>query len=169
MRFCLHQHWKNASLFAANTFTKSVEWKGPIVGINEMRRHYTNYLKGLPGIKEYQVQAGYPYLTPEAVIRSTTRRSAEHYANIMSSKEHRSRSSTTTRNVLCNQAGILIREIQRFQRHICYKGSVLLTSKKCVRFPFSSMMYLQKFQAGGLLFQPFNVDWVSHCIYFADC
>ena len=30
---------------------KSVEWKGPIVGINEMRRHYTNYLKGLPGIK----------------------------------------------------------------------------------------------------------------------
>lgn len=33
---------------------KSVEWKGPIVGINEMRRHYTNYLKGLPGIKEYR-------------------------------------------------------------------------------------------------------------------
>ena len=25
---------------------KSVEWKGPVVGINEMRRHYTNYLKG---------------------------------------------------------------------------------------------------------------------------
>lgn len=33
---------------------KSVEWKGDIVGINEMRRHYTNYLKGLPGIKEYR-------------------------------------------------------------------------------------------------------------------
>ena len=33
---------------------KSVEWKGPIVGINEMRRHYANYLKGLPGIKEYR-------------------------------------------------------------------------------------------------------------------
>ncbi len=33
---------------------KSVEWKGAIVGINEMRRHYTNYLKGLPGIKEYR-------------------------------------------------------------------------------------------------------------------
>lgn len=33
---------------------KSVEWKGPIVGINEMRRHYTNYLKGLPGIKDYR-------------------------------------------------------------------------------------------------------------------
>jgi tRNA-dihydrouridine synthase B len=33
---------------------KSVEWKGPIVGINEMRRHYANYLKGLPGIKDYR-------------------------------------------------------------------------------------------------------------------
>lgn len=33
---------------------KSVAWKGPIVGVNEMRRHYTNYLKGLPGIKEFR-------------------------------------------------------------------------------------------------------------------
>lgn len=33
---------------------KSVAWKGPIVGINEMRRHYGNYLKGLPHIKEYR-------------------------------------------------------------------------------------------------------------------
>jgi tRNA-dihydrouridine synthase len=33
---------------------KSVEWKGPIVGINEMRRHYVNYLKGLPNIREYR-------------------------------------------------------------------------------------------------------------------
>lgn len=33
---------------------KSVEWKGPVVGINEMRRHYANYLKGLPNIKEYR-------------------------------------------------------------------------------------------------------------------
>ncbi|MEO8771417.1 MAG: tRNA dihydrouridine synthase DusB [Ferruginibacter sp.] len=33
---------------------KSIEWKGPVVGINEMRRHYTNYLKGLPGIKEFR-------------------------------------------------------------------------------------------------------------------
>lgn len=34
--------------------TKSVEWKGPIVGIFEMRRHYSNYLKGLPNIKEFR-------------------------------------------------------------------------------------------------------------------
>jgi tRNA-dihydrouridine synthase len=33
---------------------KSVEWKNAIVGINEMRRHYANYLKGLPDIKEYR-------------------------------------------------------------------------------------------------------------------
>jgi nifR3 family TIM-barrel protein len=33
---------------------KSVEWKGDIVGILEMRRHYANYLKGLPNIKEYR-------------------------------------------------------------------------------------------------------------------
>ncbi len=35
---------------------KSFEWKGPMVGIFEMRRHYANYLKGLPGIKEYRYQ-----------------------------------------------------------------------------------------------------------------
>ena len=35
---------------------KSFEWKGPIVGIFEMRRHYANYLKGLPGIKDYRFQ-----------------------------------------------------------------------------------------------------------------
>lgn len=33
---------------------KSLEWKGPVVGIFEMRRHYANYLKGLPNIKEYR-------------------------------------------------------------------------------------------------------------------
>ncbi|MEO6914762.1 MAG: tRNA dihydrouridine synthase DusB [Chitinophagaceae bacterium] len=32
----------------------SVSWKGPITGIHEMRRHYSNYLKGLPNIKEYR-------------------------------------------------------------------------------------------------------------------
>ena len=33
---------------------KSVEWKNPVVGINEMRRHYANYLKGLPNIREFR-------------------------------------------------------------------------------------------------------------------
>ena len=35
---------------------RSVEWKGLVPGINEMRRHYTNYLKGLPNIKEYRLK-----------------------------------------------------------------------------------------------------------------
>lgn len=35
---------------------RSVEWKGLITGINEMRRHYTNYLKGIPNIKEYRLK-----------------------------------------------------------------------------------------------------------------
>lgn len=35
---------------------RSVQWKGPVVGILEMRRHYTNYLKGFPHIKDYRNQ-----------------------------------------------------------------------------------------------------------------
>ena len=35
---------------------QSVQWKGSIAGINEMRRHYTNYLKGLPNIKEFRLK-----------------------------------------------------------------------------------------------------------------
>jgi tRNA-dihydrouridine synthase B len=34
----------------------SLKWKGPVAGITEMRRHYTNYLKGLPNIKEYRLK-----------------------------------------------------------------------------------------------------------------
>lgn len=33
---------------------KSHTWKGPRIGIFEMRRHYANYLKGMPNIKEYR-------------------------------------------------------------------------------------------------------------------
>ena len=34
----------------------SVKWKGLKAGINEMRRHYANYLKGLPNIKEFRLR-----------------------------------------------------------------------------------------------------------------
>jgi tRNA-dihydrouridine synthase len=34
----------------------SVQWKGLVLGILEMRRHYANYLKGLPNIKEYRMK-----------------------------------------------------------------------------------------------------------------
>src|SRR5690349_7180579 len=33
---------------------RSIEWKGATLGILEMRRHYTNYLKGFPHIKEFR-------------------------------------------------------------------------------------------------------------------
>lgn len=31
-----------------------IEWKGPKLGVLEMRRHYTNYFRGLEGIKYYR-------------------------------------------------------------------------------------------------------------------
>lgn len=33
----------------------SLEWKGPVLGIVEMRRHYANYFKGLHGVKEHRM------------------------------------------------------------------------------------------------------------------
>ena len=36
--------------------TKSIEWKGEKTGIFEMRRHYSNYFKGIPNFKEYRMQ-----------------------------------------------------------------------------------------------------------------
>lgn len=35
---------------------KSIEWKGERVGLNEMKRHYTNYFRGYKGIKEYRAK-----------------------------------------------------------------------------------------------------------------
>ena len=32
----------------------SIEWKGERLGVLEMRRHYGNYFRGLPGIKPYR-------------------------------------------------------------------------------------------------------------------
>lgn len=34
----------------------SVKWKGKIVGINEMKRHYTNYFKGIAHFKDYRTK-----------------------------------------------------------------------------------------------------------------
>ena len=33
---------------------KSVEWKSEILAINEMKRHYANYFKGIPNFKSYR-------------------------------------------------------------------------------------------------------------------
>ena len=36
--------------------SRSIKWKGNPLGILEMRRHYSNYLKGLPHIKDFRNQ-----------------------------------------------------------------------------------------------------------------
>ncbi|HPW97268.1 MAG TPA: tRNA dihydrouridine synthase DusB [Flavobacterium sp.] len=41
---------------ARNHLTWSMEWKGERVGIVEMRRHYTNYFKGISNFKEHRLK-----------------------------------------------------------------------------------------------------------------
>lgn len=35
---------------------RSIEWKGPKLGVLEMRRHYTNYFRGYPGVKPFRAR-----------------------------------------------------------------------------------------------------------------
>lgn len=39
-----------------NAFRKSIEWKGEKLGVLEMRRHYSNYFKGLPNFKDTRMK-----------------------------------------------------------------------------------------------------------------
>jgi tRNA-dihydrouridine synthase len=48
--------------------SESIRWKGLTLGILEMRRHYTNYFRGLPGIKEYRLKL-VNYQTEEEIIQ----------------------------------------------------------------------------------------------------
>jgi tRNA-dihydrouridine synthase len=41
---------------AKKQFAKSLEWKGEPRGIYEMRRHFSQYFKGLPDFKELRLQ-----------------------------------------------------------------------------------------------------------------
>ncbi len=34
----------------------SVDWKGEILAVNEMKRHYSNYFKGIPHFKDYRIK-----------------------------------------------------------------------------------------------------------------
>ena len=43
---------------AKKHLTFSVEWKGDRTGIYEMRRHYTNYFRGIPKFQTLQNKAG---------------------------------------------------------------------------------------------------------------
>lgn len=41
---------------AGKHLQNSIQWKGEKLGVLEMRRHYTNYFKGLPNVKEFRSQ-----------------------------------------------------------------------------------------------------------------
>ena len=41
---------------ARQHLTDSIAWKGPKLGVLEMRRHYTPYFRGLPNIKPYRMR-----------------------------------------------------------------------------------------------------------------
>jgi tRNA-dihydrouridine synthase B len=41
---------------ASEHFKRSLDWKGEVVGILEMRRHFSNYFKGLPHFKEIRMR-----------------------------------------------------------------------------------------------------------------
>jgi hypothetical protein len=34
----------------------AIDWKGPVLGVFETRRHYTNYFKGIPHFKEHRMK-----------------------------------------------------------------------------------------------------------------
>jgi tRNA-dihydrouridine synthase len=34
----------------------AIDWKGPVLGVFETRRHYTNYFKGIPNFKELRMK-----------------------------------------------------------------------------------------------------------------
>ncbi|SFW41220.1 tRNA dihydrouridine synthase DusB [Chitinophaga sancti] len=56
---------------------QSLAWKGDVVGILEMRRHYSNYLKGLPHIKEFRQQL--VTCSTLAAVEEVLDTIAEHY------------------------------------------------------------------------------------------
>ena len=41
---------------AKKHFEFSLEWKGDVLGIFEMRRHYTNYFRGIPNFRPYRMR-----------------------------------------------------------------------------------------------------------------
>ncbi len=60
----------------------SIEWKGVKLGVLEMRRHYTNYFKGFPGIKPYRAELVTLH-EPEALFE-VLNQIEERYGNLVS-------------------------------------------------------------------------------------
>ncbi|MDX9696537.1 MAG: tRNA dihydrouridine synthase DusB [Bacteroidales bacterium] len=64
---------------------KSIEWKGNPRGILEIRRHLSNYFKGLPNFKEYRIKLVTLLDTTE--ILNTLNEIAERYGDIDDSQQ----------------------------------------------------------------------------------
>lgn len=64
--------------------TKSIEWKGPRLGIFEMRRHYANYFKGLDNFKDYRMQM--VTVPTEADVNFILDEVLENYSNLIVDK-----------------------------------------------------------------------------------
>lgn len=60
---------------------RSLEWKGEKLGVLEMRRHYSNYFRGYPGIKQFRKEL----VTREEpeVLFATLDQVEEHYSEII--------------------------------------------------------------------------------------
>jgi tRNA-dihydrouridine synthase B len=59
---------------------RSVEWKGEKVGVVEMRRHYTNYFKGMPNVKEYRSRLVTEY--DSQILFAILDEMEDHYMNL---------------------------------------------------------------------------------------
>jgi hypothetical protein len=56
-----------------------VKWKGETLGILEMKRHYTNYFKGIDHFKDYRMKLVTSFDLNE--ILATLDEISEHYAD----------------------------------------------------------------------------------------
>src|ERR1700743_1618242 len=61
--------------------TKSIEWKGPKTGIFEMRRHYSNYFKGVDHFKDFRMKLVSVQTVEE--VNELLDEVAEHYSTEM--------------------------------------------------------------------------------------
>lgn len=65
---------------AASHLQRSIDWKGIKLGVLEMRRHYTNYFRGLPNVKHYRQKLVQEYDT--GVLFATLEEMREVYADV---------------------------------------------------------------------------------------
>ena len=61
---------------------KSLEWKGPVEGIFEMRPHYANYFRGIPHFKDFRMQL--VTLKQGVEVMEALETIREHYSKLVS-------------------------------------------------------------------------------------